>query len=41
VPEKHEAVQIADARLTVLAKQDNRILRLKVEKVMPLEQEST
>ena len=40
VPEKHEAVQIVDARLTVLAKQDNRILRLKVEKVMPLEQES-
>lgn len=33
VPEKHEAVQIADARLTVLAKQDNRILRLKVEKI--------
>ncbi len=32
VPEKHESVQIADARLTVLAKQDNRVLRLKVEK---------
>lgn len=32
LPRKHETVEIADARLTVLAKSGNRILRLKVEK---------
>ncbi|HUV31755.1 MAG TPA: hemolysin family protein [Acidobacteriota bacterium] len=32
-PGKHESVQIADVRLTVLAKDENRILRLKLEKV--------
>ncbi|MEW5795583.1 MAG: hemolysin family protein [Candidatus Zixiibacteriota bacterium] len=33
LPDKYEAVNIADARLTVLAKSENRILRLKVEKI--------
>lgn len=33
LPRKHETVKIADARLTVLAKSGNRILRLKVEKI--------
>ena len=32
LPHKHEVVEIADARVTVLAKSGNRILRLKVEK---------
>jgi putative hemolysin len=32
LPDKYEAVEIADARLTVLAKSENRIVRLKVEK---------
>jgi len=35
LPRKHEAVTIADAKLTVLAKSENRILRLKVEKILP------
>ncbi|MCB2230542.1 hemolysin family protein [bacterium] len=38
VPEKHETVRIANTRLTVLAKQENRILRLKVEKLPPQEE---
>ena len=33
LPEKHEAVEIADVRLTILSKDKNRILRLKVEKI--------
>jgi len=33
VPRQHETVAIADARLTILAKYENRILRLKVEKI--------
>jgi putative hemolysin len=33
MPQKHESIEIADTRLTVLAKDENRILRLKVEKV--------
>jgi putative hemolysin len=37
LPEKHETVRIADARLTVLAKDENRIVRLKIEKVEPVE----
>jgi len=32
-PDKNESLQIADVRLTVLAKDKNRILRLKLEKV--------
>ena len=36
LPHKHETVEIADARLTVLAKSGNRILRLKVEKIAEL-----
>jgi len=35
LPQKHEAVTIADAKLTVLAKSENRILRLKVERILP------
>jgi len=35
LPEKHETVRIADVNLTVLAKDENRILRLKLEKVAP------
>jgi len=35
LPEKQEAVQISDVRLTVLAKDKNRLLRLKLEKVSP------
>jgi putative hemolysin len=34
LPRKHEVVEIADARLTVLAKSGNRILRLMVEKIV-------
>jgi putative hemolysin len=34
VPEKRESLNLADARLTVLAKDENRIIRLKVEKLM-------
>lgn len=34
VPKKHESVQIGDARLTVLAKDQNRITRLKIEKLL-------
>ena len=33
VPDKHESVQIEDARLTVLAKDQNRVTRLKIEKL--------
>ena len=33
LPDKYETVDIADARLTVLAKSENRIVRLKVEKL--------
>jgi len=35
LPEKGEAVEIADTRLTVLSKSENRILRLRVEKISP------
>jgi len=38
VPEKNESVQIADVRLTVLAKAKNRILRLKLEKLASAKQ---
>jgi len=34
LPHKHETVEIADAHLTVLSKSGNRILRLKVEKII-------
>jgi len=33
LPEKHESVRIADARLTVLSKDENRVLRMKIEKM--------
>ncbi len=33
LPEKKEAVEIADVRLTILSKDKNRILRLRVEKI--------
>jgi putative hemolysin len=36
VPERYESVIIADTKLTVLAKDKNRIVRLKVEKVQPV-----
>jgi len=39
LPEKQEAVRIADVRLTVLAKDKNRLLRLKLEKVPPLDED--
>ncbi len=35
VPSKNEAVEVGDARLTVLAKLQHRILRLKIEKIAP------
>lgn len=35
VPEKHESVEFNDARLTVLAKSDNRVTRLKIERMIP------
>jgi putative hemolysin len=35
LPDRYETVVIADARLTVLAKSENRIVRLKVEKLGP------
>lgn len=34
LPEKKEAVEIADVRLTILSKDKNRILRLRVEKIL-------
>lgn len=33
LPEKNETIDVADVRLTILAKDENRILRLKLEKV--------
>jgi putative hemolysin len=33
LPEKNETIDIADVRLTILAKDENRILRLKLEKI--------
>jgi len=33
LPEKHESIRIADARLTVLSKDENRVLRMKIEKM--------
>ena len=36
VPDKSESLQIGDTVLTVLARRDNRILRLKVEKAAPV-----
>lgn len=33
LPEKNESLEIEDARLTILAKDENRILRLKLEKI--------
>jgi len=33
LPEKNESLKIEDARLTILAKDENRILRLKIEKI--------
>jgi len=36
LPRKYETVKIADAHLTVLAKSGNRILRLKVEKIIEM-----
>ncbi|MEW6050468.1 MAG: hemolysin family protein [Candidatus Zixiibacteriota bacterium] len=33
VPDRYESVQLADAKLTVLAKDKNRIMRMKVEKL--------
>ena len=33
LPAKNETTTIADARLTILAKDENRILRLKLEKI--------
>ena len=35
LPEQHETVTIADVKLTVLAKDENRILRIKAEKIVP------
>ena len=35
LPEKQESVEIADVRLTVLVKDKNRLLRLKLEKLRP------
>ncbi len=34
LPDKYESVDIADTRLTVLAKSENRIIRIKVQKVV-------
>ncbi|UCC43730.1 MAG: HlyC/CorC family transporter [Candidatus Zixiibacteriota bacterium] len=39
-PDKNESIQIEDVRLTVLAKEKNRILRLKVEKIQSEQPES-
>lgn len=36
IPDKNESTDIADVRLTILAKDENRILRLKVEKIKDL-----
>jgi putative hemolysin len=36
VPERYESVVIADTKLTVLAKEKNRLVRLKVERVQPV-----
>lgn len=36
VPERNESIVIADAKMTVLTKDKNRIVRLKVEKVPPV-----
>ena len=41
LPEKHESIQIADARLTVLAKDENRVLRMKIEKLTDNRAEGT
>ncbi len=35
VPERNESVAVADVRLTVLTKDKNRIVRLKIEKPQP------
>ena len=34
LPEKRETVDIADVRLTILSQDKNRILRLKLEKIL-------
>lgn len=40
LPEKNESLEIADVKLTILAKDENRILRLKLEKIaLPEEEE--
>ena len=33
LPEKNETIRVADTRLTILEKDENRILRLKLEKI--------
>jgi len=35
VPDRYESMQLADVKMTVLAKQRNRIMRLKIEKLAP------
>jgi CBS domain containing-hemolysin-like protein len=35
MPDKHESTQVADIKMTILSKDKNRILRLKLEKVEP------
>lgn len=39
VPDRYEAMQLADVRMTVLAKLRNRIMRLKIEKLPPADSE--
>jgi CBS domain containing-hemolysin-like protein len=33
LPEKHDSIVVADVRMTILAKDENRILRFKLEKL--------
>lgn len=37
MPEKYESTQVADVRMIILSKDKNRILRLKLEKIPPVE----